>query len=261
VQTKTELIHPSRAPRSYIRWSAVFGGAVVGVAFMALFTSLWVALGYGSGINAFSGYINWWVGATGIATAFLAGALAGWLSGSRGVSFGTVHGLTVWGLLVIAAGVFGLPGAAVARVAGSILWTTFWTVLIGLGAAVFGGVMGAGMNAVADDESTAGTEGERRHDGSRAVATNGYHVSRVEEVILLDEPAEPFPPHESVRRPGVPTRRVRTRPACDPPAGEAAPPTTPPRPAFPRRVGGMPALNSRRAAPPAAGARTLEGDA
>jgi hypothetical protein len=191
----------------------VWGGAVVGVAFMALFTSLWVALGYGSGVNAFSGWINWWVGGTAIVAALLAGWLAGWLSGSRGLASGGVHGLTTWGLLVIAAGLAGLPGTAVARVSSSILWTAFWAVLIGLGAAVLGGIFGAGTNSAVDESHRDAErwEGERwegeRRDGGRRDGTvvaghngNGYHVARVEEVIVLEEPGGTRELHISAHR-------------------------------------------------------------
>jgi hypothetical protein len=170
---------------------------------MALFTSLWVALGYGSGINAFSGWINWWVGGTAIVAALLAGWLAGWLSGSRGFAFGAVHGLTVWGLLVIAAGLVGLPGSAVAHVASSILWTAFWSVLIGLGAAVLGGVFGAGTNAAVDEShrDAERRDAEHREDGGVAGHNgNGYHISRVDEVILLEEPGGTRELHISAHR-------------------------------------------------------------
>ncbi len=142
-----------------VRWGAVFAGAVVGLAFMALFTALWLALASGGGWVADT--FNWWIGGTAIAATFVGGLLAGWLSGARGFFSGLMNSLTVWGVLLLVALAIGLPGLFGAysttaqttnpSVAGSVtivhfssgvLWTWFWSILIGLGAATLGGVIG-----------------------------------------------------------------------------------------------------------------------
>jgi hypothetical protein len=162
-------------PASLLRWGSVFGGAVVGAAFFALLTSLWLALANASDVRVFADYLSWWIGGSAIAAMFVGGMLAGWLTTVRGMVAGLFHGLTVWGLMLVVLVSVSLPALSAfdftpARAAGSAatapaalthttLWTFFWATLIGLGAAAVGGILGglAGTRAaeVYDDEVAA----------------------------------------------------------------------------------------------------------
>jgi hypothetical protein len=172
---------------SIVRWSAVFAGVAVGLAFMALFTALWLALANGGGWVADT--FNWWIGGTAIAATFVGGLLAAWLAGARGVLAGFMNSLTVWAILLIAALAIGLPGlfgayavsttatapsatasATVVHFSGGVLWTWFWSSLIGLGAATLGGVIGgatpqplsaSGEEVVAGEATTPSIAGRR----------------------------------------------------------------------------------------------------
>lgn len=144
--------YPSRQP--LVQWRSVFAGTVVGLAVLALLTALWSALGFGTHVTTFSSSYRWWVAGSAIFATFLAGYLAGWSSGVRGPSAGFFTGLTVWGLATIAIIVVGIPSVAgtfsfavhparmLSGTFGTTLWTLFWADLIGLGAALLGGVLG-----------------------------------------------------------------------------------------------------------------------
>lgn len=142
-----------------IQWRAVFAGAVLGLATMILLTALWVAAGFGSQVEAVRTNIDWFLAGSAILAVLIGGFLAGWLAGIRGWGIGLMHGLTVWALVLVSAVVIGLPsvagvlqvdvlqsleasGTTVPRSAG---WTTFWSLLIGFGAAGLGGVLGGGL--------------------------------------------------------------------------------------------------------------------
>ena len=169
---------PRSAP-TIIRWGAVFGGAVIGVGFMALLSSLWLAIAYQSDVTYVARTLSWWIGGTAITALFLAGLLAGWLSGVRGPGAGWLDGLTVWGLTVIAVLSVSVPGAlrllnVATGLSGGTLWAGFWSLLIGGVAATIGGAIGgllprrAGSRLAAvpvDDTPTADQEAP----GGRAV--------------------------------------------------------------------------------------------
>lgn len=142
---------------SSIGWGAIFGGALVGASVMLLLTSLWLALTVGPGTNWVGANVAWFIGGTAIFSMLVAGFLAGWWAGSRGPGTGLVHGLTEWGL-VTATSLFAVPGVfsiaaavgngpAAPAMTGTAFWTVFWSLLIGLGAALVGGFAGGALAA------------------------------------------------------------------------------------------------------------------
>ena len=95
-----------------VRWGAVFAGTVISLGVFALLSALWVAIAY-SDTDAsgwISGNLPWFLGGTAIAALFLAGLLAGFLSGVRGAGSGLLNGLTAWGLLFVASVLTVVPG-------------------------------------------------------------------------------------------------------------------------------------------------------
>jgi hypothetical protein len=160
---------PTRQP--LVQWRAVFAGTVIGLAVLALLTALWSALAYGSHVSTFVDSYRWWIAGSATFSTFLAGYFAGMSSGVRGPSAGFFTGLTVWGLATIAVVAVGIPSVMstfnvhltrfLAGTPGPTLWTMFWAVLIGLGAAVLGGMLGGvsrpamyGGYAVAEETAT-----------------------------------------------------------------------------------------------------------
>ena len=73
-----------RVPSSLLKWSAVFGGLVLGLAMLLLLSALWLALAYGSEVSAIRDNLGWYVGLSAVASLFVAGILTGYLSGVRG---------------------------------------------------------------------------------------------------------------------------------------------------------------------------------
>jgi hypothetical protein len=142
-----------------IRWGAVFGGGVIGIAFLALLTTLWLALAYGSGIDEIRDNLEWFVGGSAIACLFLAGLLAGWLSGVHGAGSGFFNGITIWALMLLLTISIGVPailnvlnfgrveeldptGGLLNPNAETVLWATLLSIVGGLVASGLGGAIG-----------------------------------------------------------------------------------------------------------------------
>lgn len=82
----------------------MFAGTVISLGFFALVSSLWLATAYSDpdGSGWITGNLAWFLGGTAVVSLFLAGLLAGFLSGIRGAKSGLLNGLTAWGLLFVA---------------------------------------------------------------------------------------------------------------------------------------------------------------
>jgi hypothetical protein len=162
-----------------VRWGAVFAGVVLGLALLALLTTLWFALAYNSGVDMIRDNLEWFIGGTAVAALFIGGLLAGWLSGVRGAGSGFFNGITMWGLILIVAVAVGLPavfnifdlgpvtsisddGGLIGTGVDDTLWATFFTILGGFLASGLGGLIGGAVTmpanaqlqqaAVVDDE-------------------------------------------------------------------------------------------------------------
>jgi hypothetical protein len=168
-----------------IRWGAVFGGAVLGIAFLVLLTSLWFALAHGSGIDEIRENLEWYIGLSAIGCLFVAGLLAGWLSGVNGAGSGFFNGVTIWGMIVLITIPIGLPavfnvlnlgriaefdattGGLLGTADDTVLWATFLSVLGGLVASGLGGAIGgavtrpANAHLVREEERTESIEEPR----------------------------------------------------------------------------------------------------
>jgi hypothetical protein len=165
-------------PAPLLKWGAILGGLVLGLALLLLLSALWLALAYGSGIDMIRDDVGWFIGGSAIASLFVAGILTGYLSGVRGAGTGMLHGFTLWGVLIVIAITVGIPSllnvfglrqiADEAVTSGLIeagddatLWVTFWTLLGGFVAAGFGGMIGglmsraSGQNVVASAPAVA----------------------------------------------------------------------------------------------------------
>jgi hypothetical protein len=151
------------SPTPLIRWSAIVGGLVLGLALLALLSSLWLALAYGSEVSPVLDNLEWFVGISGIVALFVASVLTGYLSGVRGLGTGMLHGFTLWGALLIITLTIGIPsilnvfslgqitsesadGLLTSGGAETALWAGFWTILGGFVAAGIGGSIGGAMS-------------------------------------------------------------------------------------------------------------------
>jgi hypothetical protein len=140
-------VAPAASPQK-IRWGAVFAGTVLGMGLLALLSTLWFALAYGSELAEVRANLEWFVGVSAVACLFVGGLLAGWLSGVRGAGAGSFNGMAIWAMILVLTLVVGVP--AIMRVldvggveqladtavpiggVGSELWATFWAMLGGL---------------------------------------------------------------------------------------------------------------------------------
>ena len=152
-----------------IRWGAVFGGAVLGIALLAMLTSLWFALAYGSEVEQIRLNLEWYVGISAIVSLFVAGLLAGWLSGVHGAGSGFFNGVTIWALMLLLTMAVGVPAILnvlnLGRVtaidpsatsalldpnADNVLWATFAAIVGGLLASGLGGAIGGAITRPAN---------------------------------------------------------------------------------------------------------------
>jgi hypothetical protein len=150
-----------------VRWGAVFAGVVLGLALLALLTTLWFALAYNSGVDTIRDNLEWFIGGTAVAALFIGGLLAGWLSGVRGPGSGFFNGITMWGLILIVAVAVGLPavfnvlnlgrvtsitdeGSLISTGVDEALWATFFTILGGFLASGLGGLIGGAVTMPAN---------------------------------------------------------------------------------------------------------------
>jgi hypothetical protein len=166
-----------------VRWGAVFAGVVLGLALLALLTTLWFALAYNSGVDTVRDNLEWFIGATAVGALFIGGLLAGWLSGVRGAGSGFFNGITMWGLILIVAVAVGLPaifnilnlgrvtsitdeGGLIGTGVDETLWATFFTILGGFLASGLGGLIGGAvtMPANAQLQRQAVLEADDGHD-------------------------------------------------------------------------------------------------
>ena len=166
-----------------VRWGAVFAGVVLGLALLALLTTLWFALAYNSGVDSIRDNLEWFVGGTAVAALFVGGLLAGWLSGVRGPGSGFFNGITMWGLILIVAVAVGLPaifnvlnlgrvtsitdeGGLLGTGVDETLWASFWTILGGFLASGLGGLIGGSvtMPANAQLQRQAVVDSDDEHD-------------------------------------------------------------------------------------------------
>lgn len=167
-RTKDVAMAPvASASPQRIRWGAVFAGTVLGLALLALLTTLWLALGFNSGVDDVRSNIEWFIGGTAVACLFIGALLAGWLSGVRGAGSGFVNGITMWGLIFLVSLAVGLPSifnvfnlGRVSSIAegttlldasvDGALWASFWTIFGGFVAAGLGGLIGGAITKPAN---------------------------------------------------------------------------------------------------------------
>jgi hypothetical protein len=129
--------------------------------------------------------LDWFVRITAIVSLFIAGLLAGWLTGVRGAGAGFFNGLTVWGLILIVALAVGIAAifnvfnlgrvAAITDGTGltgsgvdTALWASFWTILGGFLASGLGGMIGGAVTMPANAQ-LASVPMERTVDEERDV--------------------------------------------------------------------------------------------
>jgi hypothetical protein len=186
-------------PSPLLKWSAVFGGLVLGLAMLLLLSSLWLALAYGSEVDTIRDNLRWFMGASAVLSLFVAAILTGYLSGVRGAGPGLLHGLTLWGLLMLLSVTVGIPallnvfglnalanGAATATTLSSrgsdgTLWVTFWTLIGGFVAAGLGGMIGASFT-----RAEPGAVNVVQQPARRDVRTEPT-MRRTDDTVVVDE--------------------------------------------------------------------------
>jgi hypothetical protein len=194
-----------QVPAPLLKWSAVFGGLVLGLAMLLLLSALWLALAYGSEVTAIRDNLGWYIGLSAVASLFVAGILTGYLSGVRGAGTGMLHGFTLWGLLMLVAvtvgvpsllNVFGLQGLtdqadSAARLTNSgsdgTLWVTFWTLLGGFVAAGIGGMIGGAFTRAESTDTPVVVRDMPAPAPQRSVTRTAMPARTDEQVVVEDD--------------------------------------------------------------------------
>jgi len=159
---EARVVTPNQGPQ-LVRWGSVFSGTIIAIAVFALLDALWLALSFGSHDSFVYSNLSWWIGGTAIFCMFIAGLIAGVSSGARGVGAGSMGGLTTWALILIGVGIFVVPTFSIGHIPNTITasghlytinyltyWTAFWSLVIGLGASLLGGMLGGSMQRSVD---------------------------------------------------------------------------------------------------------------
>jgi hypothetical protein len=148
--------------RPLIEWRAVFGGAVFGLAFFAVLSVLWYTLSVGTDVAIVQDKLPWFIAGSAIASMLFGGYFAGLFASVRGGGAGFVNGSAVWALTLlvgvgvgvpVATGIFDVTAASLdtatsaavapaTTITATVAWATLWAMLIGLGAAAVGGMIG-----------------------------------------------------------------------------------------------------------------------
>lgn len=171
---RTEALSPRGYPR-VVDWGGVWSGALVGAGVMTMVSALWLALGFGSGVDTFHDSIEWWLAATGIGSVLIGGFVAGATSRRGSTGRGTITSVVMWALLAIPAAFVTIIVAAanhstantaqgvLDRVGDASLWAAWWSMLIGLGSAVLGGILGGATREMAAGEADFTRDGSAQH--------------------------------------------------------------------------------------------------
>jgi hypothetical protein len=163
--------------RSLVSWGSVFAGALIAFAVMTLLSLLWLGIHADRSMTSVANELDWYLAGSAILATLLAGFFSAWLARDRGVVVGVTQSLTEWGLLtlavvIIAPGVVtafrSLVSAAAISSTRDIYWTSFWAILIGLGAALVGGVVGGLLPSPMRPRAVALPRRERVMDGNWA---------------------------------------------------------------------------------------------
>jgi hypothetical protein len=158
--TYQEVTESSRS--TLFKWSAVFGGLILGLGLLLLLSALWLALAYGSSLSAIRDHLDWYIGVSAIVSLFVGAILTGYLCGVGRVGTGMIHGFALWALLMLVTVLIGIPsvlnlfglhtlanrvisGNLLVLSSSGTLWASFWTILAGFIAAGIGGMIGGAM--------------------------------------------------------------------------------------------------------------------
>jgi hypothetical protein len=190
VSTSSARATMKASSRPVISWGAIFGGAVVGLALLALLSALWLALAFESQMDVVRSNLEWYIGGSALACLFLGGLITGYLAGIRSLASGVLHAWALWGLILIATVALGIPsvlnifglGRVTSELDGGVvtnanaLWASFWTILGGFLAAGLGGAIGGAFAREPGVKATTTTA------GTTADADDAYdaHHARVE---------------------------------------------------------------------------------
>lgn len=175
---------PEATRRPLVRWGPSFAGAISAIAVTTMIMSLWLAIGYGSNVTWFVDNMHWFFLGTALFGLLVGGMVSGIVASVRGVSVGTFDGLTVWGLVLVAALIpLSLRTLALANAGASSpatrtalgvssgdLWALFGALVGGMICAIVGGMM-FGNRAVRGSASDRRPASEPYYEDERRYAT------------------------------------------------------------------------------------------
>lgn len=190
------------------QWGAILLGVVWGLATLILLASLFLALAYAADSQNIANNIEWYLAGSAGFAMLVGGFVAGW--GSAAGAMGWVPGMTVWGVMLVASVLIGIPavlGTAVSNPIGqitgvspgtaeSVTWSGFTAALVGLLLAVVGGLMGgiAGQSmlrdAIVDEDVEIDRERDERMTRRSRMQVVPPHTHDVQTGVLTEEEEE-----------------------------------------------------------------------
>jgi hypothetical protein len=141
----TNKIEESSRMLAATSWSAIATGVFVALALQVLLLMLGLAFGVSVGDRRIDTGFAWWSFLVTIVSLVVGGAVTARLSRTYSTLGGMVAGAMTWAVAIVVGGMFGnIVGETLAtRVSTSGVWAAFLGILLGLAAAMLGGVLGA----------------------------------------------------------------------------------------------------------------------
>jgi hypothetical protein len=212
--------YPADRGMNLVRWGPVFAGAIIGLAIMLLLGALWSA--WAQETTGVADNLEWFFFGSAIFSLLVAGFLAGFLAGTRGWGPGLLHGLTVWGLILVGLIAAGVPSAQaifdaaatpIDDIGGTALWATFLGMAVGLVLAAIGGVLGGSLRRPPAMYGTMGDDDryERDRDDDRERELDRDRVRPTDTRPPVTEPRTPSSTAADTRTTGPETRGGTTR--------------------------------------------------
>lgn len=126
-------------------WSAIVAGVAVGLALQVLLLTFGLAFGMSVGDGLPEAGYAWWAFLVTLLTFAVAGAIAARISMTRTKLAGLVVGAMTWAAATAIGGILGnsMANPTMSRLGTTGMWSVFFGLLLGLGAAMIGGFVGA----------------------------------------------------------------------------------------------------------------------
>jgi hypothetical protein len=123
-------------------WAAIASGVFIALALQTVLILLGLAFGLSTGDREVAGGFAFWAVLVQLFSIAVGAALAARISHGNDRMGGIAAGVMTWAVALVLGGTFAFQGLTAERVASTGVWAAFFGALLGLGAAIIGGMVG-----------------------------------------------------------------------------------------------------------------------